>query len=85
MWYKLSKHQFIMIIALVEFSAWRFCRDIRKKTDTDRHTDRKTERQTHRPTDIQELWKHLVTPNYWHYIRKVGIGRGCLLTWPISY
>ena len=53
-------------IALVEFSAWRFCRDIRKKTERDRHTDRKTDRQTHRQTDrqtdIRELWKHLVTP-----------------------
>ena len=64
-----------IVIALVEFSAWRFCRDIRKKTDRQAH--RQEDRQTHRPTDIQELWKHLVTPNYWHYIRKEGIGRGC--------
>ena len=40
-----------MEIALGEFSAWRFCRDIRQKTERDRHTDRKTDRQTHRQTD----------------------------------
>ena len=39
-------------IALVEFSAWRFCRDIRKKTDrqTGTHAGRQTDTQADRPT-----------------------------------
>ena len=51
------------------------------KRQTDREpgtqTGRQTDRHTGRQTDILEIWKHLGTHDYWQYIRKDGIGRGC--------
>ena len=45
------QNRFLVRIALVEFSAWRFCRDIRKKTETGTQIGRQTDRHTGRQTD----------------------------------
>ena len=56
---RIARIQLIQIIALGEFSAWRFCKDIRKnnnihklKTDSQRERERERERATPIPVHV---------------------------------